>query len=146
MDAATPDAEVDAIDGNKAGERSREPVGLQDVIVSHGRRLPSCAPGRLGASLSICALGACLGSLRGEARRIGSFRTFHFREDLPRPTQCGIGPEEHLGVAVVRIIEHQILPFERPMVKSEEHTSELQSLMRISYAVFCLKKKKEDTN
>src|SRR3546814_5489178 len=28
------------------------------------------------------------------------------------------------------------------MVRSEEHTSELQSLMRISYAVFCLKKKK----
>src|SRR3546814_4360954 len=34
-------------------------------------------------------------------------------------------------------------------VRSEEHTSELQSLMRISYAVFCLKKKKQsvyDTN
>src|SRR3546814_3972700 len=30
--------------------------------------------------------------------------------------------------------------------RSEEHTSELQSLMRISYAVFCLKKKKNDTN
>src|SRR3546814_9687181 len=29
------------------------------------------------------------------------------------------------------------------LVRSEEHTSELQSLMRISYAVFCLKKKKE---
>src|SRR3546814_3969100 len=29
--------------------------------------------------------------------------------------------------------------------RSEEHTSELQSLMRISYAVFCLKKKKNDT-
>src|SRR3546814_6366182 len=28
--------------------------------------------------------------------------------------------------------------------RSEEHTSELQSLMRISYAVFCLKKKKQD--
>src|SRR3546814_6780550 len=28
-----------------------------------------------------------------------------------------------------------------PIYKSEEHTSELQSLMRISYAVFCLKKK-----
>src|SRR3546814_2581415 len=28
--------------------------------------------------------------------------------------------------------------------RSEEHTSELQSLMRISYAVFCLKKKKEN--
>src|SRR3546814_5441961 len=30
--------------------------------------------------------------------------------------------------------------------RSEEHTSELQSLMRISYAVFCLKKKKDQTN
>src|SRR3546814_9665685 len=29
-----------------------------------------------------------------------------------------------------------------PSMRSEEHTSELQSLMRISYAVFCLKKKK----
>src|SRR3546814_10759053 len=31
----------------------------------------------------------------------------------------------------------------RVPVRSEEHTSELQSLMRISYAVFCLKKKKK---
>src|SRR3546814_1867754 len=30
--------------------------------------------------------------------------------------------------------------------RSEEHTSELQSLMRISYAVFCLKKKKQPQN
>src|SRR3546814_9429662 len=33
----------------------------------------------------------------------------------------------------------------RSLIRSEEHTSELQSLMRISYAVFCLKKKKTDT-
>src|SRR3546814_5173396 len=32
------------------------------------------------------------------------------------------------------------------LLRSEEHTSELQSLMRISYAVFCLKKKKQITN
>src|SRR3546814_6241266 len=32
--------------------------------------------------------------------------------------------------------------FAQPEIRSEEHTSELQSLMRISYAVFCLKKKK----
>src|SRR3546814_5258335 len=31
----------------------------------------------------------------------------------------------------------------RPKPRSEEHTSELQSLMRISYAVFCLKKEKK---
>src|SRR3546814_1481098 len=30
-------------------------------------------------------------------------------------------------------------------IRSEEHTSELQSLMRISYAVFCLKKKNQNT-
>src|SRR3546814_9254086 len=32
------------------------------------------------------------------------------------------------------------------VARSEEHTSELQSLMRISYAVFCLNKKKKQTN
>src|SRR3546814_5905605 len=32
-----------------------------------------------------------------------------------------------------------------PALRSEEHTSELQSLMRISYAVFCLKKKNQKT-
>src|SRR3546814_16645898 len=34
----------------------------------------------------------------------------------------------------------------QPRRRSEEHTSELQSLMRISYAVFCLKKKNKTTN
>src|SRR3546814_1692438 len=36
----------------------------------------------------------------------------------------------------------QIVAIELYSLRSEEHTSELQSLMRISYAVFCLKKKK----
>src|SRR3546814_977826 len=35
------------------------------------------------------------------------------------------------------------VPDSSPATRSEEHTSELQSLMRISYAVFCLKKKKK---
>src|SRR3546814_6458522 len=35
--------------------------------------------------------------------------------------------------------------FERAAARSEEHTSELQSLMRISYAVFCLKNKTNKT-
>src|SRR3546814_8680666 len=34
--------------------------------------------------------------------------------------------------------------FDTADIRSEEHTSELQSLMRISYAVFCLKKTKQD--
>src|SRR3546814_8225216 len=36
--------------------------------------------------------------------------------------------------------------FDKSTIRSEEHTSELQSLMRISYAVFCLKKKKQQKN
>src|SRR3546814_1647857 len=53
---------------------------------------------------------------------------------------------------VLRFVEDEVYPAEaaldaapRPkrhaLLRSEEHTSELQSLMRISYAVFCLKKK-----
>src|SRR3546814_4521640 len=41
---------------------------------------------------------------------------------------------------------HIPLSFQRARIwRSEEHTSELQSLMRISYAVFCLKKKKQSS-
>src|SRR3546814_9286891 len=43
--------------------------------------------------------------------------------------------------------DHPIGGEQGTVPRSEEHTSELQSLMRISYAVFCLKKKnKKDTN
>src|SRR3546814_1177588 len=46
--------------------------------------------------------------------------------------------------AVQEIAEGQARSIDIPAVaRSEEHTSELQSLMRISYAVFCLKKKKK---
>src|SRR3546814_1252289 len=46
-----------------------------------------------------------------------------------------------LDVAVAHSAGAVLLLF--VLVRSEEHTSELQSLMRISYAVFCLKKKKK---
>src|SRR3546814_8220916 len=43
-----------------------------------------------------------------------------------------------IGYGIARIVAEF---FREPEPRSEEHTSELQSLMRISYAVFCLKKK-----
>src|SRR3546814_1335163 len=50
------------------------------------------------------------------------------------------GAQQGEQVAVAPFAAHpEILP---QQARSEEHTSELQSLMRISYAVFCLKKKK----
>src|SRR3546814_8690540 len=51
--------------------------------------------------------------------------------------------DEFLGVLLVELGDAS---FRRSIqIRSEEHTSELQSLMRISYAVFCLKKKKTKT-
>src|SRR3546814_5448036 len=52
------------------------------------------------------------------------------------------------GHTVRGLPRHLISKYEpiSPKERSEEHTSELQSLMRISYAVFCLKKKKSHNN
>src|SRR3546814_4692040 len=63
-----------------------------------------------------------------------------FRQAAKLPHQLGVGIEigkhEHLADFGVLIAAAA-----RGRKRSEEHTSELQSLMRISYAVFCLKKK-----
>src|SRR3546814_7141214 len=52
------------------------------------------------------------------------------------------------GISTIRLRYRMLNPSDRPKPgiterRSEEHTSELQSLMRNSYAVFCLKKKKK---
>src|SRR3546814_10098048 len=52
-------------------------------------------------------------------------------------TSWGDGPSAAIACASGRIAAS---------IRSEEHTSELQSLMRISYAVFCLKKKKDKSD
>src|SRR3546814_5846784 len=69
------------------------------------------------------------------------------RLDLPLGTDAlpiltfDVDRSEELGVVILRC-EAEALAVE---ARSEEHTSELQSLMRISYAVFCLKKKTNRT-
>src|SRR3546814_1629350 len=51
-------------------------------------------------------------------------------------------PVRFFGLARSVPVMLDVNPAVRPVLRSEEHTSELQSLMRISYAVLCLKKKK----
>src|SRR3546814_9467058 len=72
-------------------------------------------------------------------RRIGKARLVHPVDDL----ECG-----DLKVLVIIIkgcrIEAEAAVRGLETHRSEEHTSELQSLMRISYAVFCLKKKTQN--
>src|SRR3546814_2026427 len=52
------------------------------------------------------------------------------------------GLADYVGREVARVKEQGLAIAIDAPPRSEEHTSELQSLMRISYAVFCLKKKK----
>src|SRR3546814_10543354 len=83
-------------------------------------------------------------------------RRFRAREGEQAPGQVGgaVGAVERVVDVALRLVGRLRQPALREfepadddrehiveVVRSEEHTSELQSLMRISYAVFCLKKK-----
>src|SRR3546814_5401439 len=59
----------------------------------------------------------------------------HATDELLHRHETNVGLITHLLATALGLDE----------TRSEEHTSELQSLMRISYAVFCLKKKKKTT-
>src|SRR3546814_1481692 len=60
-------------------------------------------------------------------------------QGVPRLPALLIGGLESSGIPRANICQPRL----QSQKRSEEHTSELQSLMRISYAVFCLKKKKK---
>src|SRR3546814_7836940 len=104
-----------------------------------------CGPGRHGriaARQLVLALGARLNSLQSprdgkiDGLVIAEFemQEGHVLHTAPITSIQGLGAN------------HVERPGDRSPIRSEEHTSELQSLMRISYAVFCLKKKKAQTN
>src|SRR3546814_5892633 len=95
--------------------------------MSSRRRHTSCA---LVTGVQTCAL-----PISNKTRTVVIARVHALAERL----ECRHrGPRRHLG-------EHRAREFLLDEVidqlRSEEHTSELQSLMRISYAVFCMKKK-----
>src|SRR3546814_3899165 len=90
-----------------------------------------------GAERADSGLG--IGGARGEVGR-----------QCPEPDLGGLVPADAgdrgvvAGRRAVRLAADRLRA--RALGRSEEHTSELQSLMRISYAVFCLKKKKQNHN
>src|SRR3546814_10757746 len=51
-------------------------------------------------------------------------------------------PKSNYAVTGLNFYDGKVCDYAASLKRSEEHTSELQSLMRISYAVFCLKKRK----
>src|SRR3546814_5938066 len=72
-------------------------------------------------------------------------RGTEIRQELASLARIALGPYAQPFVSEALDEDYQgapIGPDYAAGIRSEEHTSELQSLMRISYAVFCLKKKK----
>src|SRR3546814_3739772 len=102
-------------------------VVMRGIVVEDDQRPGSCRlddaqaflPGRMAESLEARILGVGVGGIVDHD--VGAAHQFLDRRVASRFVMLGVG-----DVAYGR---------------SEEHTSELQSLMRISYAVFCLKKK-----
>src|SRR3546814_10049168 len=97
------------------GARGLAQIGVIEALEARGLRIASVA-------------GSSSGALVGGVYAAGKLR--EFREGFEKLTRGQF----------LRLLDPVV---GRPgMIRSEEHTSELQSLMRISYAVFCLKKKK----
>src|SRR3546814_2986155 len=121
-------------------------IGL-DNLTANGIHIPDVA----GAVVSGTASGDwTLSCVRGQIRSVtfvfqdGTIRTVP--EDSSKGGSSG-GNAGHNGASIQGGLGWISDPYGIPCVsgerrRSEEHTSELQSLMRISYAVFCLKKKK----
>src|SRR3546814_9779753 len=112
--------------------------GISDIVVffSSRRRHTRCA---LVTGVQTCALPDCRHLFEAGSSRA----TSHTGRASKPGHRAG-----YLLTAAGERRQHWALPCQVSYVfyRSEEHTSELQSLMRISYAVFCLKKKKTYNN
>src|SRR3546814_1820550 len=94
----------------------------------------------------------CIGIDQGLALGAGTRRRDHRRADHPRNLEGSkadaagsSSDDDEIALGELRLL-HQRAPSGDILHRSEEHTSELQSLMRNSYAVFCLKKKTKQTH
>src|SRR3546814_2321484 len=92
-----------------------------------------------GIAREIKAVGGGMDAAGGD--RLGRLARLAGEEQTHRRPRVGLAPillvEQMAGIEIGPAV---------PAARSEEHTSELQSLMRISYAVFCLQKKQTKTN
>src|SRR3546814_1387252 len=100
-------------------------------------------------SSDVCSSDLLIGVLGGEALhqrlRIGEADILARKTgESPQDVERLLARDEHPREPIERRL--RVRPAQRLMERSEEHTSELQSLMRISYAVFCLKKKKKNNH
>src|SRR3546814_1459547 len=96
--------------------------------------------GPVAAALDVVLAGPHQLHRRAPADRLGDAdRLRHHVGVRRRPPSKAAAGEQRVDAHLLRL---EAEAGGRAGLRSEEHTSELQSLMRISYAVFCLKKKK----
>src|SRR3546814_5490769 len=102
--------------------------GAADLVLLDDMRL-ALVPGVAAAQRDAELIGQIIGEIAVERRSLGAHVARGIAVEPRQPDQIAGQPQQHV---------------ERGL-RSEEHTSELQSLMRNSYAVFCLKKKNNKT-
>src|SRR3546814_7813631 len=94
---------------------------------------------------ALAMLGLAIAQRRGLDRRTVALYTRQMAQ-VPKLVEHTLKLDGQIREWAQRFADkHHALFLGRGPSRSEEHTSELQSLMRISYAVFCLKKKKKKT-
>src|SRR3546814_10370286 len=108
--------------------------GVLPRLQSRGRNRPILFAGPLRQGLYDC--GSTVLQIKAPAAKPTAIRDQNARLGRLRHLYVGSQPEWTPGEGRRRMKGH----------RSEEHTSELQSLMSISYAVFCWKKKQTDKN
>src|SRR3546814_2260161 len=103
-----------------------------------------CGIGNVSAARELSAVRGFLRFVGGEDARVPMLKGPRVKRGLPRP----VSPDEAVALAgdIAETAREEWIGARDwavlLLLRSEEHTSELQSLMRISYAVLCLKKKK----
>src|SRR3546814_10828451 len=116
--------------------------------------IPACAPGDEGSSrrrqiMEIAARlfarkgyrGASMRDIGEQAGVLGGSLYHHIRSKDALFVELHNAALDEAEARIDEAVRAQSDPWAKLNARSEEHTSELQSLMRISYAVFCLKKK-----
>src|SRR3546814_1155378 len=117
---------LDAVHRTAVGPQLLEALGMGDTP-ARGHPVDLARPDRL--------LGADAVAMHDLAiEQVGDRR----QTDMRMRTDIGLARQARLHQLGSHAVEEDV------GARSEEHTSELQSLMRISYAVFCLKKKKKN--
>src|SRR3546814_7890711 len=123
----------------ETGERLWNHVGVQETAGLLGSASPAVARNTVVVPYSS---GEVLALLTDDGRTVWSENLAAIRRLDPLADIAQVRGLPVIDRDLVLAISHAGRMLAVDLRRSEEHTSELQSLMRISYAVFCLKKKK----